>query len=132
DVLTVQIHEGRLGLRMDDVRRLAEGLLDRLSARAVYRKGFVRDRARLSAAQAAEHGSARPWIGSPVEPEITVEEYGVRFVVRPYDGFSVGLFLEHRDNRRRVRELAPGRRVLNTFAYTCGFTVAAAVGGAAV
>src|SRR5690606_29747219 len=62
DVLTVQIHEGRLSLRMDDVRRLAGELLDRLSARAVYRKWFVRDRARLSAAQAAEHGSVRPWI----------------------------------------------------------------------
>jgi len=43
----------------------------------------------------------------------------------------VGLFLEHRDNRSRVRDLASGRRVLNAFSYTGGFSVAAARGGAA-
>ena len=60
-----------------------------------------------------------------------VTERDLRFIVRPYDGFSVGLFIEHRENRRRIRELAAGRRVLNAFAYTCGFSVAAARGGGA-
>lgn len=76
------------------------------------------------------HVSPQPWIGYSVEPEILVHENGLRFRIRPYDGFSVGLFLEHRDNRRRVRALASGRRVLNAFSYTCGFSVAAAAGGA--
>lgn len=131
DVLVVQIHEGQLQLRVSKVRRLAEELHARLKARAVYRKWFVRDRSQLGAEKAAEHTHPDPWIGVRVEPAFPVQEYGLKFVVRPYDGFSVGLFLEHRDSRRRVRELSAGRRVLNTFAYTCGFSIAAALGGAA-
>jgi len=63
--------------------------------------------------------------------EYAVLENGIRFLVRPHDGHSTGLFLEHRDNRKRVRRLAAGRNMLNAFAYTCGFSVAAALGGAA-
>ena len=43
----------------------------------------------------------------------------------------MGLFLDQRDNRRRIRAQARGKDVLNLFAYTCGFSVAAAAGGAA-
>jgi 23S rRNA (cytosine1962-C5)-methyltransferase len=71
-----------------------------------------------------------PWVGRPVEDEFAVFENGVQFLIRPYDGFSVGLFLEHRENRRQLREIATAKRVLNCFAYTCGFSVAAALGGA--
>jgi 23S rRNA (cytosine1962-C5)-methyltransferase len=47
------------------------------------------------------------------------------------DGLRTGLFLDQRDNRRRVREAARDQRVLNLFAYTGGFSVAALAGGAA-
>ena len=43
----------------------------------------------------------------------------------------VGVFLDSRPTRDRVREISAGRRVLNLFAYTGGFGVAAAAGGAA-
>ena len=79
---------------------------------------------------AALHADPQPWIGEPVEEEFLVREDGLKLAVRPYDGFSVGLFLEHRDNRRRIQALAAGRRVLNAFSYTGGFSVAAAMGGA--
>ncbi|HUN82146.1 MAG TPA: class I SAM-dependent methyltransferase, partial [Phycisphaerae bacterium] len=55
----------------------------------------------------------------------------LRFLIHPYEGFSAGLFLEHRDNRARVMRLAKDRSVLNLFSYTCGFSVAALSGGAA-
>ncbi len=71
---------------------------------------------------------AAPAAGSPVE-RLEVVENGVRFLIEPAST-SVGLFLDARDNRRRVRELASGRRVLNTFAHTCGFSVCAGLGGA--
>lgn len=51
--------------------------------------------------------------------------------VRLGDGLSTGLFLDQRDNRRRVRALATGKTVANLFSYTCAFTLAAALGGAA-
>ena len=44
-------------------------------------------------------------------------------------GYSVGLFIDQRENRRFVRDLAPGT-LLNCFAYTCSFSVAAATVGA--
>ena len=50
--------------------------------------------------------------------------------IRLGDGLKTGIFLDQRENRSRVKDLARGKRVLNLFAYTCGFTVAAAAGGA--
>lgn len=51
--------------------------------------------------------------------------YGVDFVA----GYSVGLFPDQRENRHYVRRVAP-KQVLNCFAYTCSFSVAAASAGA--
>ena len=45
-------------------------------------------------------------------------------------GHKTGFYLDQRENRRLVSELADGRRVLDLFAYTGGFSVAAAAGGA--
>jgi 23S rRNA (cytosine1962-C5)-methyltransferase len=55
----------------------------------------------------------------------------VPFAARLADGLSTGIFLDQRANRRRVREASRGKRVCNLFAYTCGFSIAAARGGAA-
>lgn len=66
-----------------------------------------------------------------VEREFPVSEYGVRFLVNLTDYLDTGLFLDHRQTRKMVGDQARGRRVLNLFAYTCAFSVHAAVGGAA-
>ena len=73
---------------------------------------------------------ARPVRGEPPPIPLVIREAGLAFRVRLGDGLKTGIFLDQRENRRRVRELARGKRVLNLFAYTCGFTVAAAAGGA--
>lgn len=62
--------------------------------------------------------------------ERTVLERGVTYEVDFGAGYSVGLFLDQRENRQLVRRLAP-RRTLNCFAYTCSFSVVAALGGGA-
>lgn len=62
--------------------------------------------------------------------EFPVKEYGRRFLVNLTDYLDTGLFLDHRELRRRVGEKADGLRVLNLFAYTCSFGVYAATGGA--
>ncbi len=59
-----------------------------------------------------------------------VEEDGLLFEVNFTDYLDVGLFLDHRLVRRRIRERAGGTRFLNLFAYTCAATVHAAAGGA--
>jgi 23S rRNA (cytosine1962-C5)-methyltransferase len=61
--------------------------------------------------------------------ETVVEENGMRFGLDFAAGYSAGLFIDQRANRALVRQSGI-RRLLNTFAYTCSFSVAAALGGA--
>ena len=65
--------------------------------------------------------------GSGVEGEVL--EGGLRFGVDFSAGYSAGLFLDQRLNRAEVRRGGVGR-MLNTFAYTCSFSVCAALAGA--
>ncbi len=46
------------------------------------------------------------------------------------DGLATGFYADQRKNRRRVRNVSGGARVLNLFSYTCAFSVAAGIGGA--
>jgi 23S rRNA (guanine2445-N2)-methyltransferase / 23S rRNA (guanine2069-N7)-methyltransferase len=59
-----------------------------------------------------------------------VREHGCRLLVNFHDRLDTGLFLDHRQIRQLVRELAAGRRFLNLFAYTGSATVQAIAGGA--
>lgn len=68
--------------------------------------------------------------GEPPPPEETIVENGLKFLANVRDGQKTGLFLDHREHRATVRELAAGRRVANLFAYVGGFSVHALAGGA--
>lgn len=59
-----------------------------------------------------------------------VLEYGVKFKVNLHDYLDTGLFLDHRETRRMVAAASKGKRLLNLFAYTCSFSVHAALAGA--
>jgi 23S rRNA (cytosine1962-C5)-methyltransferase len=61
--------------------------------------------------------------------ETEVSEAGVRYGLDFAGGYSAGLFIDQRANRARLRALKP-KRLLNTFAYTCSFSVVAALAGA--
>lgn len=102
-----------------------------IGVNAVYVKLFARDRSRLGGMAPEEARSATPRAGSPQPETICVHEYASRFEVRPYDGFSTGLFLEHREHRRSLAERRP-QRALNLFAYTCAFAVPLVAAGAVV
>jgi len=62
--------------------------------------------------------------------EIIIFENKVRYRVDLLRPGSPGLFLDQRENRRHLQSLSHGARILNLFAYTCGFSVAAAAAGA--
>lgn len=62
--------------------------------------------------------------------DFVVHEYGRAFWVNLDKYLDTGLFLDHRQTRFRVGELAGGKRFLNLFAYTGSFSVYAATGGA--
>jgi 23S rRNA (cytosine1962-C5)-methyltransferase len=57
-------------------------------------------------------------------------EYGLNFRVDVEQGQKTGFFLDQRENRQRVRALAAGRKVLDGFSYTGGFSISALAGGA--
>ena len=68
-------------------------------------------------------------------PEVTqpflILENGVASEISFQSGYSQGIFLDQRDNRAAVRnQMAPGMKLLNTFAYTGAFSVSAAMAGA--
>jgi 23S rRNA (cytosine1962-C5)-methyltransferase len=66
----------------------------------------------------------------PPPADLIVREGAMRFEVDVVHGQKTGLFLDQRPSRRLVASLGAGKRVLNLFAYTGGFSVAAAQGGA--
>ena len=68
--------------------------------------------------------------GPDLDGPLLFRENGLRFEVDPVRGQKTGFFLDQRDNRARVERLATGKDVLNVFAYTGGFSVYAARGGA--
>ncbi len=71
-----------------------------------------------------------PLWGEPPPSRLVVREAGLRFLVDVIAGHKTGFYLDQRENRVLARRVASGRRVLNCFSYTGGFTVAAVAGGA--
>ena len=71
------------------------------------------------------------WLrGAAPDGGIVIAEHGVRMGVDIVGGHKTGFYLDQRENRRLLAELAHGRRVLNCFCYTGGFSLQALAGGA--
>ncbi len=70
-------------------------------------------------------------IHGELENEVVVfKEHGVNFSANVIKGHKTGYFLDHRNNRKKVGEMAKGKTVLDIFSYAGGFSVHALVGGA--
>jgi 23S rRNA (cytosine1962-C5)-methyltransferase len=112
-----------------------EAMMGRSLSRGAYHKALTRQ------VRAAKPTEVSPQLvcGHAAPDRFPVLENGLRFELGFGEGYSVGLFLDQRENRRRLLtgHIAAGftvspnthPRVLNAFAYTCGFSVAAAQGG---
>jgi len=100
----------------------AEGLADWLLENLPLKTVVERSR---------ERGSAgRVLTGEPIREPVEFREHGLRFTADVLHGQKTGFFLDQRENRRQVRGLAAGLKVLNLFSYTGGFSIAAGTGGA--
>lgn len=120
-----------LSTSSDEAFERREELAARLheeGAEGVYLK--VRARVDLRRVNHIELAPPLPVAGQAAAERLEVREPALRAWVFLGDGLSSGLFLDQRDNRQRVRQVAAGTRVLNLFSYTCSFSVAAALGGA--
>lgn len=126
--------------QLEELTRLARVF----AVRGAYHKILSRQVRRSNTAEASPQ---LVW-GEAVEQPFEILENGVTYELSFQEGYSVGLFLDQRDNRRRLLTghvgadwklplagqgaAVQGTRpeVLNVFAYTCGFSVCAALGGA--
>ena len=117
----------------EDALAVREPLLDALDAlgfSGVYVKVRPKQANTVVDTRTEALAPKKPVRGRAADDEFAIVEHGLPYLVRLGDGLSTGIFLDQRENRRRVRALAAGKRVLNLFAYTCPFTLAAAAGGA--
>ena len=71
-----------------------------------------------------------PLRGSIDQLPLTIREHNLLFKVNIATGHKTGFYLDQRENRLCVRNLAEGRDVLDCFCYTGGFSVNALAGGA--
>jgi 23S rRNA (cytosine1962-C5)-methyltransferase len=123
-------------LRAEQREELAR-LAKLFSASGAYHKILSRQVRRATAAEA----SPQPVLGEAAPERFEICENGVRYELGFNEGYSVGLFLDQRDNRRRFLTghiaadfdfgpWTPDFGLLNCFSYTCGFSVCAARAGA--
>ncbi len=99
---------------------IAGWLMSQLGLKGVYQRG---DRQH-------EEAGGRFLAGRAPDGPVEFVEHGIRFTVDLVHGQKTGFFLDQRENRQLIRGLAAGRRVLNLFGYTGGFSVYAGLGGA--
>jgi 23S rRNA (cytosine1962-C5)-methyltransferase len=105
------------------------------SAEAAYQKILSRQVRHTTTADT----SPQLVFGQAAPERFEIRENALRYEMSFREGYSVGLFLDQRDNRRRLLTgriaadfpvlASPGSQLLNCFAYTCGFSVCAARAG---
>jgi 23S rRNA (cytosine1962-C5)-methyltransferase len=132
DFLLSQSESAMNANQNEELARLAK----HFSSRGAYHKILSRQVRRSSTAEA----SPQLVFGEAAPERFEILENGVHYEMSFIEGYSVGLFLDQRDNRRRLLtgHIAAGfpelstinYQLLNCFAYTCGFSVAAAKAGA--
>ncbi len=121
DVLVIQI--ATLGMeRLKSV--IVDHLVKALSPRSIYEKSDQPTRRE----EGLPEFEGRLY-GEEVKT-VEIREDGLRFLVEIQGSQKTGFYLDLREMRRLVRSVAEGRRVLNCFCYTGGFSAAALAGGA--
>lgn len=105
-------------IRLREITRVASEIFD-----------IPRDRIAVKTRERGKGGSKYGQFDQKGE-FIEVQEGGLRFLINPTDYLDTGLFLDHRIVREKIRELSPGKHVLNLFAYTGTASVYAAAGDA--
>lgn len=119
----VQAQTEGMALHLKEIVRALK-LLPELGLKAIYNKSAEAMR-RMGKEDAVEDGYL---LGERIEEDLL--ENGCHYHIDWEKGQKTGFFLDQRDNRALVGQLASGKKVLNAFGYTGGFSVAALKGGA--
>ena len=130
-ILSVQILSYGMEKRKELLARL---LVETLQADGQVIEGvFLRNDVALREKEGLSEGKGWLEVQGLVHPEkagTVITENGVRYHVDVENGQKTGFFLDQKLNRRRVAQLAKGRRVLDCFTHTGSFALNAAFGGA--
>lgn len=119
----VQAQTEGMALHLKEIVRALK-LIPDLGLQAIYNKS-AEAMQRMGKDDAVEDGYL---FGERLDE--TIMENGSKFNANWEEGQKTGFFLDQRDNRDLVRQLAKGRTVLNAFGYTGGFSITALKGGA--
>lgn len=68
--------------------------------------------------------------GKEFPRNFVVLENGIKFNISFLEGGGTGLFLDQRDNRKKIQALANNKEILNCFCYTSSFSIYTSLGGA--
>jgi 23S rRNA (cytosine1962-C5)-methyltransferase len=119
DVLVVQIHT----LGMEKLSSLLfEALMQETSAHGILLRNDGQSRQREGLAIESPRV-----VAGEAPARVSIRENAVLFEVDPWEGQKTGFFLDQRDKRQALRKYARGKRVLNCFSYSGGFSVYAAL-----
>ncbi len=120
DVVVLQVLIKGIELRIDTILRALEN------------QGFLNIyiKAKSSAERFEKVALKSGFIRGGVEGAVEVMEHGHRFLIDFVNGQKTGFFLDQRENRLLLGTYTRGKKVLNTFSYTGGFSVYAAMAGA--
>lgn len=127
DVLVVE----SLALGIDRLKETIVEILkevlakDGVSIRGVYERSDAKVR--------EQEGMERRkgFLGEPFDTNVLIEENGVKYMVDVVNGQKTGFFLDQKYNRRAIRRLCPGAKVLDCFTHTGSFALNAGQAGAA-
>ncbi len=110
---------------------VTQALQELLQPLGIYEKARPQNTRELEAVSDTKN-YGRLLAGAAAPNPLLVRENGLNFLVKLEQGLNTGLFLDQRKNRRDLMTRAKGQRVLNLFAYTAAFSVAAAAAGASL
>lgn len=111
-----------MSLNLDLIAAALEGIKD-LHLEAIYNKSAE------ALQRMGQQGFADGYLKGSVSAN-AVSENNMKFAVDWEQGQKTGFFIDQRENRLLLKTLSTGKKVLNTFSYSGGFSVAALLGGA--
>lgn len=116
DVAVIQSHAIGIHQRREDI---AQAIVD--NSNGLIKACYDKSKATLPQEYASRLKDG--WLIGDRTEKIEILENGHRFVVDPIEGQKTGFFLDQRDNRALLGQFAKGKKILNLYAYTGGFSI---------
>lgn len=122
DVLVLQC----LTAGMERLKRLwVDLLISQFKPKSIYERSDVPARKEEGLPMARGH-----LYGEEVSSPVEIEEHGCRFIVDVKEGQKTGFYLDQRENRFSLQKVSDGKKILDCFCYSGGFSIHAGFGGA--